>query len=167
MKIREVYPDIKIIIRGDSGFSCPAFYQLADDFNLFFALGLSSNEILKQRTARAAKAVSHLFVSQRVKHQHFMVHSYQAGSWHKPQQCYSKMESTGKGLNIRYIVSNMEEGDARKIYFGFYVQRAETSENRIKEVKNMCFSDRLSCHNFWANFLRLFLVVWPMKCFYC
>jgi len=46
--------------------------------------------------------------------------------------------------NTRFIVSNMKEDDARSIYFGFYVQRGEASENRIKEVKNMCFSDRLS-----------------------
>src|SRR5699024_2447575 len=33
----------------------------------------------------------------------------------------------------------------------------EASENRIKEVKNMCQADRLSCHRYWANFLRLLI----------
>ncbi len=51
----------------------------------------------------------------------------------------------------------MKEKQAREIYFGFYVKRGEASENRIKEVKNMCFSDRLSNHGYWANFLRLFI----------
>jgi hypothetical protein len=116
-----------------------------------------ANETLKKKTARAEKAIRHLFVSNNTKHQHFISFTYQAGTWHKPQQCYSKIESTGKGLNVRHIISNMEEADARSIYFGFYVKRGEASENRIKEVKNMCFSDRLSNHGFWANFLRLFL----------
>jgi len=156
-KIRKAYPEIEIIVRGDSGFSCAPFYQLADEMNLRFTLGISSNEILKRQVARAEKAVSHLFVSKQVKHQHFISYTYQAGSWHKPQQCYAKVESTGKGLNTRHIVSNMDQGDARAIYFGFYVQRAEASENRIKEVKNMCFSDRLSNHGFWSNFFRLFI----------
>jgi hypothetical protein len=156
-KIREVYPDMEIIIRGDSGFSCSAFYQLADDFNLFFALGIASNERLKNRVARAEKAVKHLFVSKSEKYQHFIAFTYKADSWHKQQNCYSKIESTGKGLNIRFIVSNMKPEDARSIYFDFYVQRGEASENRIKEVKNMCFSDRLSNHSFWANFLRLIM----------
>ena len=71
--------------------------------------------------------------------------------------CYCKVESTGKGLNVRHFVSNIEQQQAREIYFDFYVKRGETSENRIKEVKNMCFSDRLSNHGFWANFFRLFL----------
>jgi len=154
-KIKEKHPEIKIVIRADSGFSGASFYKLADNFNLQFAIGQASNEVLKRRTARASKAVNHLFVSQNQKHQHFISFEYQAKSWHAPQQCYSKIESTGKGLNIRHIISNMDENDAREIYFGFYVKRGDASENRIKEVKNMCFSDRLSNHGFWANFIRL------------
>ena len=154
-KIREAYPELEILVRADSGFSCPAFYQLVDDFNLRFAIGQATNEKLKKKTARAGKAVRHLFVEQGIKHQHFIGFDYQAGTWHKPQKCYSKIESTGKGLNVRHIISNMDEAGARSIYFGFYVKRGETSENRIKEVKNMCFSDRLSNHGFWANFARL------------
>jgi hypothetical protein len=155
VKIREKYPDIKITIRADSGFSCPAFYKLADDFNLKYAMGQASNDVLKQRTSRAEKAVTHLYVSNNIKHQHFISFEYQAKSWHAPQKCYSKIESTGKGLNVRHLISNMDEQDAREIYFGFYVKRGDASENRIKEVKNMCFSDRLSNHGFWANFMRL------------
>src|SRR5699024_12358712 len=68
-----------------------------------------------------------------------------------------KIESTGKGLNIRHIVSNLPGKTARDIYFEVYVQRGEASENRIKEVKNMCHAGRLSCHRYWANFLRLLI----------
>lgn len=63
-------------------------------------------------------------------------------------------------MNIRFFVSNMEGEsypDSRSIYLDFYVQRGEHSENRIKEVKNMCYSDRLSTQGFWSNFFRLFL----------
>lgn len=157
IKIREQYPDIEITIRADSGFSGPAFYKLAESFKLKYAIGQASNEVLKRNVSRCVKAVSHLFVSQDIKHQHFTSFEYQAKSWDKPQRCYSKIESTGKGLNVRHIISNMDEKDARSIYFGFYVKRGDASENRIKEVKNMCFSDRLSNHAFWANFMRLIL----------
>lgn len=157
IKIKEQYPDIQIIIRADSGFSCPSFYKLADDFNLQYAIGQASNEVLKQKVSRVVKAVTHLFVSQNIKYQHFISFEYQAQTWHKPQRCYSKIESTGKGLNVRHFISNMDEKDARSIYFGFYVKRGDASENRIKEVKNMCFSGRLSNHGFWANFIRLIM----------
>ena len=36
--IRDRYPKMKIVIRGDSGFSCPAFYQLADTYDLVYGL---------------------------------------------------------------------------------------------------------------------------------
>lgn len=157
IKIRKKYPDMEIVIRTDSGFSCVPFYKLVDDFDLLFATGLASNSVLKKKTKRAEKAVKHLYLKQGEKHQHFIGFSYQAKSWHKSQQCYSKIESTGKGMNIRHFVSNMPEKEAREIYFDFYVKRGDASENRIKEVKNMCFSDRLSNHGYWANFLRLFI----------
>jgi len=157
LKIRKSFPNIKIIIRADGGFSNAEFYKLADDYHLLYAIGLSTNDVLKRRVKRAEDAVRFLFGQDGKKHQHFISFKYKAGTWHKTQQCYSKIESTGKGMNVRHFVSNLPGKQAREIYFGFYVKRGETSENRIKEVKNMCFSDRLSNHNFWANFTRLLI----------
>lgn len=155
--IKLQYPEIKIFIRADSGFSNAPFYKLAEDESLYYAVGLATNEVLKRKVKRVENAVKHLHLSQKEKYQHFISFQYQAGSWHAPQQCYSKIESTGIGMNIRHFVSNLPEMDAREIYFGFYVKRGDTSENRIKELKNMCFSDRLSNHGFWANFMRLII----------
>ena len=155
--IKAEHPDMKIFIRADSGFSNAPFYKLAEDESLYYAVGLASNQVLKRRIKRAEKAVAHLYLSQQKKHQHFISFEYQAASWHIPQQCYSKIESTGIGMNVRHIVSNIPEMDAREIYFDFYVKRGDASENRIKELKNMCFSDRLSNHTFWGNFMRLII----------
>jgi hypothetical protein len=157
IKIRATYPEMEIVIRTDSGFSCAPFYELVDHYNLLFATGQASNAVLKRKVSRVEKAVKHLYQKQGEKHQHFISFSYKAKSWHKEQQCYSKIESTGLGMNTRHFISNIKEEQAREIYFGFYVKRGEASENRIKEVKNMCFSDRLSNHGYWANFLRLFI----------
>jgi len=156
-KIRAKYSDMKITIRTDSGFSGAAFYKLVDDYNLFYATGIASNNVLKNHTKDLEKIVKETYLSKKEKHQSFISFSYKAESWHTPQQCYAKVESTGKGMNIRYFSSNIEEKTAKQIYFDFYVKRGEASENRIKEVKNMCFSDRLSNHRYWANFFRLFI----------
>jgi hypothetical protein len=156
-EIKKTYPKIKIIIRADGGFSNAAFYELADKYSLYYAIGLPTNEVLKRRVKRAEHAVRFLYQSQGKKHQHFIAFEYKAKSWHKHQQCYSKIESTGLGMNIRHFVSNLPEQSARDIYFGFYVKRGESSENRIKEVKNMCFSDRLSNQKYWSNFIRLII----------
>ena len=156
-KIRKVYPKIKIIIRADGGFSNASFYKLVEEFTLNYAVGLPSNNRLKRKVRRAENAVRILYQQQGLKHQHFISYKYKADSWHKEQQCYSKVESTGLGMNIRHFASNLPKQEARDIYFGFYVKRGDASENRIKEIKNMCFSDRLSNHNFWANFMRLLI----------
>ncbi|WP_457619102.1 IS1380 family transposase [Lutibacter sp.] len=157
IKIRKVYPDMKITIRTDSGFSCAPFYTLVDEFNLLFATGIGSNNVLKQKVAELKEQIKDTYLSKGEKYQEFTSFTYQANSWHKEQQCYAKVESTGKGMNVRFFVSNIEDKTAEQIYFDFYVKRGDASENRIKEIKNMCFSDRLSNHGFWANFFRLFI----------
>jgi hypothetical protein len=157
IKIRAAYPKMEIVIRTDSGFSCAPFYKLVDDYNLLFATGQASNAVLKKQVSVVERAVKRFYLNHGEKHQHFIGFTYKAKSWHKEQRCYSKVESTGKGMNVRHFVSNMKEKDAKEIYFDFYVKRGEASENRIKEVKNMCFSDRLSNHGYWANFFRLFI----------
>lgn len=157
-KIRDKYPKMGIIIRADAGFSCAEFYRLADKKNLKYCIGMSKNKRLEKFTQRAEKAVELHYVRQNEKYQFFTpAFKYQAKSWDKSQNCYAKVESTGKGMNIRYFCSNIDNQTARQIYWDFYVKRGETSENRIKELKNMCYSDRLSCHGYVANYFRLFL----------
>lgn len=157
-KIRARFPYIKIKLRADSGFSSPDFYKLTKEFSLDFCIGISANDVLKAFTKEKEQEIQEKYLSQKVKHQEIIgPFEYQAKSWEAPQQVYAKVESTGKGMNIRYFVSNMEESTGHELYWDFYVKRGETSENRIKEIKNMCFSDRLSCHSFWANFFRLML----------
>jgi len=67
---------MKIIIRADSEFSCPAFYSLAKKHNLFYTIGIASNESLKSRSKRAAKAVELLYVQNNTKHQYFFSFPY-------------------------------------------------------------------------------------------
>ena len=157
-KIRGRFLKMKIIIRADAGFSGAEFYKLAKAKNLKYCIGLARNERLKKFTETAEEAVRAGYLEQGEKHQFFAGgFEYKADSWDKPQRCYAKIESTGKGMNVRYFCSNMEGQTARELYWDFYVKRGEASENRIKELKNMCFADRLSCHSFGANYFRLFI----------
>ncbi len=157
-KIYEVHPDIEIIIRADAGFSGAKFYKLANKLNLKFCIGIASNERLKNKTESSKIYIQKQYVEQNIKYKLFVPSfDYQAKSWEKSEKCYAKIESTGKGINVRYFCSNMEGQVADELYNEFYVMRGEASENRIKELKNMCFSDRLSCKDFTANYIRLFL----------
>ena len=88
--------------------------------------------MLKREVLSVAQEVLREYVSKGIKHQQFISFEYQAQTWDKPQKCYSKIESTGKGLNVRHFISNIDEEDARSLYFNFYVKRGDASENRIK-----------------------------------
>src|SRR5699024_6607613 len=95
-KIRKRYPSMRITIRADSGFSCSAFYQLSYRQELYSLLGMPSNAVLKRRVRRVADAVERRYVTQGEKYQHLIRYQYQADSRNGPQQCYSKIECTGK-----------------------------------------------------------------------
>jgi hypothetical protein len=157
-RIRAVHPDIEIIIRGDCGFSAAAFYKLANNMHLKFCIGISRNERLKQHSSLLEQKMKEKYLNNKQKEVEFCgPFKYQADTWDEEQTCYAKVESTGHRLNIRYICSNLDAETAKELYYGFYVKRGDASENRIKEFKNMCYADRLSCKKFVANYFRLFL----------
>ena len=61
-----------------------------------------------------------------------------------------------KGLDIRYIVTSLQEGDAEHIYETVYCARGQ-AENLIKQHKAQLTSDRTSCRSPLANQMRLIL----------
>ncbi|NJO91478.1 MAG: IS1380 family transposase [Chloroflexia bacterium] len=157
-KLRARFPELVIKVRADCGFSGAEFYKLSNEEGIQFCIGISANEVLKQFTAQKESEIRETYLSKKIKYQEIIgPFEYQAKSWEKAQDVYAKVESTGKGMNIRYIVSNIPNQTGHGLYWGFYVKRGDTSENRIKEIKNMCYSDRLSCHGFWPNFFRFML----------
>src|ERR671932_1535325 len=60
----------------------------------------------------------------------------------------------GIAPNARFVVTNRTAAP-QALYEG-YVDRGE-AEGWIKDFKNACRADRLSCHDFWANQFRLLL----------
>ncbi|MBA2451926.1 MAG: transposase, partial [Chloroflexia bacterium] len=65
-----------------------------------------------------------------------------------------KAETMEQGTNTCFVVTNWS--DPPQAVYDWYVRRGET-ENWIKDLKNACWADRLSCHGFWANQFRLLL----------
>ena len=65
-----------------------------------------------------------------------------------------KAEALAKGTNTRFVVTTRDDPPAA--LYAWYTDRGET-ENWIKDLKVACFADRLSCHRFLANQVRLLL----------
>ena len=68
----------------------------------------------------------------------------------------ARIEATRPGLDIRFVVTNVEHGAPEWIYDTFYCARGQ-AENLIKLHKTQLASDRTSCRSPIANQVRLVL----------
>ena len=68
----------------------------------------------------------------------------------------ARIEATTKGLDIRYVVTNIARGNAEWLYDTLYCARGQ-AENLIKLHKSQLASDRTSCRSPLANQVRLVL----------
>jgi hypothetical protein len=156
--LRAAWPDVVILVRGDSGMAVPALYEFCEAQGLLYAFGYTSNEILKARVAQAVDDLEtyyHFYQYREPSVQRFeVIEDYQADSWSRPRRIVAKIEINRHGLNRRFVVTNLS-GAAEGIYHGFYVQRGDVPERPINELKNGLHMDRLSFHRFRANGLKL------------
>ena len=68
----------------------------------------------------------------------------------------ARIEATTKGLDIRFVVTNIAGGSAEWLYDTLYCARGQ-AENLIKLHKSQLASDRTSCRFALANQVRLVL----------
>jgi hypothetical protein len=160
--LRQAWPDVLILVRGDCGMAGPALYEFCEEQGLLYALGYASNAVLQRQTEQALwqLEVAHFFMGQYEPHmQRFeVIEDYQADGWSRPRRVVCKVECTPQGSQRRFVVTNLS-GDARGIYRGFYVERGEVPEQPLDELKNGLDLGRLSAHGFRANGYRLLLHV--------
>jgi hypothetical protein len=156
--LRTAWPGVLILVRGDSGLALPEIYEFCESEGLLYAFGYGSNTVLKDRTALALSDLEtyYAWYSHREPHvQHFaVIEDYQADSWSRPRRIVAKIEINRHGINRRFVVTNLS-GQGQGIYHGFYVQRGDTPERPLGELKNGLQMDRLSFHRFRANGLKL------------
>jgi Transposase DDE domain group 1 len=154
--IRKRFPNVRIILRGDGGFSLPEIISLCENSEIDYVFGYAKNAVLERKIVDLAEQARLHYIQTNQKARLFGDTYYMSGSWNEPRRIIMKAEHSENGTNHRFLVTNLSE-TATWVYSKFYVQRAEDSENRIKELKLDIKSDRLSCHKFIANQFRLFL----------
>src|SRR5437764_1056952 len=81
---------------------------------------------------------------------------YGAKSWGRERRVAARIEATTQGLDIRYVVTNLEGGSAEWLYDTLYCARGQ-AENMIKLHKSQLASDRTSCRSALANQVCLVL----------
>lgn len=156
-RLREVWPDVQIHVRGDSGFGVPWMYEVCEELGLLYTFGLSMNPRLQRLSDPLLnQAVSH-YEQTGVPQRLFLPATYRADSWPAPRTIVIKVEAHAQGTNRRAIVTNRPGWSVSpQACYDEYACRGE-SENRNRELKCELQCDRLSDHRFLANFFRLYL----------
>lgn len=154
-RVRQEWPDTRIIFRGDSGFCRWKLLRWCERHGIGYVVGLARNQVLERKAARYMDAAEEAFQGSGQKQRHFHEFFYAAGTWDRKRRIIVKAERLLQGSNCRFVVTNLTE-PPQQIYDGRYTARGDM-ENRIKEQQLGLFADRTSCHDFAANQFRLLL----------
>lgn len=154
-KLRRVWPQVRLIVRADSGFCRPKALRRFDKWGVHYIIGLAKNEALLNTVALAQAALGERHALEGGKQRWIGELTYAARSWDRRRRVIARLEHDGRGANPRFVVTSLQ-GDAQALYEQLYCARGE-AENRIKEAQIDLFGRRASCHKYAANQLRLLL----------
>ena len=154
-RLRQVWPTVRIVFRGDSGFCRHRILRWCERHGIGYIVGLARNGYLQRLIEDDFSQVEKRFKRTNEKQRHFIDLHYGAKSWGRRRAVIAKLEMTAQGRNPRFIVTNLN-GEAKTLYDRVYCARGDM-ENRIKEQQLGLFADRTSAHHWWANQFRLLL----------
>ena len=158
-RVREAFPDVRILVRLDGGFGGPELLNyLEDDVKVDYVIGLAKNQVLERRAARMMGTARRKSKRSGETENVFGETRYAAVSWKDRKRRVIikaevvREESKEPKDNPRFVVTNLR-GSSRHIYKKVYCYRGDI-ENRIKELHHGLEIDRTSCTDFWANQIR-------------
>ena len=154
-RLRQAWPEVKIVLRGDSGFCRWKMLRWCERHGVKYIVGLARNARLQGLLQPLLEQAEAEHQQSKQKARLFTDLEYAAGSWDHPRRVLAKAEHTAQGSNPRFVVTNLQ-GQAQVLYDEVYCARGEM-ENRIKEQQLGLFADRTSCRRWWANQFRLLL----------
>lgn len=154
--LRERFPAVTILLRGDSGFGNTTVLRWCHQLAIGYRLCLAQNSALQDKSVAVQldAALQATFPQAGEDPQEFGEFRHKARPWPTEERVIVKAEVTQGKLQARYVVTS--ESLAPEAEYRLYCARGDR-ENRIKEFKLDVASGRTSCHRFWANQGRLLL----------
>lgn len=157
-QIRTAWPQVRIIVRGDSGFCRDEIMSWCEERKIDYVLGLAKNERLKAMIEVELEQARQRYAETQKAARVFKDFRYRTlESWTRERRVIGKAEYLDKGANPRFVVTSIDiqvlAGQA--LYEQLYCARGEM-ENRIKEQQLWLFADRTSAGKMRANQLRLY-----------
>lgn len=152
-RLRQQWPQVRLIVRGDSGFCRQRLIRWCERHEVGYVIGVARNARLHKIVADWEGELEQRFAVTGQKQRAIHEFVYAADSWNRERRLVTRLEFGAQGANPRFIVSNLDR-PADSLYDDLYCQRGE-AENRIKETQLDLFGTRASCHKFLANWLRV------------
>ncbi|MFZ1120355.1 MAG: IS1380 family transposase [Candidatus Binataceae bacterium] len=156
-QLRERWPEVKIVLRADSGFCREVLMAWCENNSVDYVFGLQRNQRLRRIIGAQMHQAHMLHQATGKAARLFAEFDYRTHkSWSRARRVVAKAEHLDKGENPRFVVTSLtpDKWAAQDLYEKFYCARGEM-ENRIKE--QMClFADRLSTDEMKGNQLRLY-----------
>ena len=158
-QIRRHWPQVRVVLRGDSGFCRDELMSWCEDHAVKFLFGFARNERLRRLIAEPLAEAARQYQASQKPARVFAEFPYQTttGSWQRERRVVAKAEHIDGKENPRYVVTSLtvEECAAQQLYEQHYCARGDM-ENRIKEQFSL-FADRASAESMRANQLRMYL----------
>jgi len=155
--IRQRWPNVRIVVRGDSGFCREPIMAWCEANRVDYVLGLAQNKRLLKKIGHELVQAQQQFQQTRQAARVFANFAYRTrDSWSRARRVVGKAEHLEKGPNPRFVVTSLPSDThaARPLYEDLYCARGDM-ENRIKEQQLALFADRTSAATMRANELRL------------
>lgn len=158
-RLREEWPGIEIVVRGDSGFCRDPIMTWCEQNGVDFLFGLAKNKRLIKILGGELQRAKERFTATGQPAREFQDFPYQTRkSWARARRVVGKAEHLAKGSNPRFVVTSLsaEKYPAQTLYEQEYCGRGQM-ENHLKEQQLFLFADRTSCHTLRANQIRLLM----------
>ena len=152
--LRQRWPKVKILLRGDAGFATPVLYRFCERQRLEYLIGFAASKPLKERTDWTLRWLTERLERDGRPCKWRGGFTHRAGSWEHSRRIIYKVEVNDQGTNRRFVITNCK-GMPRELW-PIYDDRG-TAETFIDDFKNGLSMDRLSCRRFVANAFRLLL----------
>ena len=158
-RIRERWPAVKILLRGDGGFCREKLMAWCEQEGMDYIFGLAQNERLRKQIAPQTMQAQQLYEATKAPARVFTEFLYATkDTWSRERRVIAKAEHLEKGGNPRFVVTTLSQQEvaAQELYEKIYCARGECPENRIKEQQLDLFADRTSTGKMWSNQLRVY-----------
>lgn len=160
-QIRQRWPDVEIILRGDSGFCADELLTWCENNRVHYVVGVARNQRLEKLIDGPLAEAKQQFEATQQPARIFVEfeHKTLKGMWNKDRRVVAKAEHINGKANPRFVVTSLdaERWEKQQLYEGLYCGRGDM-ENRIKE-QFVLFADRVSVSTMRGNQLRIYLSV--------